>query len=143
MLEVKRLAIMMLAAVLAASAALSNVAISRNSTSDGVEYFTQEDFIIRGKCEYLRCKLGFIKQGGKEYIAFRYENGGDLSVMYETLPFENALVACYQNGVYYYNVNPKVEQSLSSINFKPKYVKFTDKGLLLITDGVSQYTYFL
>ena len=56
---------------------------------------------------------------------------------------ENALVACYQNGVYYYNVNPKVEQSLSSINFKPKYVKFTDKGLLLITDGVSQYTYFL
>lgn len=89
MLEVKRLTITLLAAVLAASAALSNVAISRNSTSDGVEYFTQKDFFIRDKCEYLRCKLGFIKQGGKEYIAFRYENGGDLSVMYETLPLDS------------------------------------------------------
>ncbi|MGN1266045.1 MAG: hypothetical protein ACI4UL_09540 [Muribaculaceae bacterium] len=87
MLEVKRLAITMLAAVLAASAALSNVAISRNSTSDGVEYFTQKDF--EGCDKYLRCKLGFIKQGGKEYIAFRYENGGDLSVMYETLPLDS------------------------------------------------------
>lgn len=87
MLEVKRLAITMLAAVLAASAALSNVAVIRNSTSSGVEYFTQRDFL--GDFDYLNCKLGFIKQGGKEYIAFRYENGGDLSIMYETLPVDN------------------------------------------------------
>ena len=87
MLEVKRLTITLLAAVLAASAALSNVAISRNSTSSGVEYFTQRVFL--GDFDYLNCKLGFIKQGGKEYIAFRYENGGDLSIMYETLPVDN------------------------------------------------------
>lgn len=55
----------------------------------------------------------------------------------------NAVVVCCDGGIYYKNAPKKLIERLNIINFLPKVIKFTDNGLLLITDGDKQYDYFL
>lgn len=55
----------------------------------------------------------------------------------------NSVVVCCDGGVYYKNAPKKLIERLNIVNFLPKVIKFTDNGLLLITDGDKQFDYFL
>ena len=53
------------------------------------------------------------------------------------------MVACCVRGVYYHYIPSNLAKKLKQLKFKPKVVKFTDNGLFLVTDGISQYDYFM
>lgn len=55
----------------------------------------------------------------------------------------NSVVVCCEYGIYYKNAPKKLIEKLNEIDFLPKVIKFTDDGLLLITDGDKKYTYFM
>ena len=55
----------------------------------------------------------------------------------------NGMIACCTNGVLYYNVPSTLVEKLHTLNFIPRVIKFTDNGLMLMTDGVSRYDYYM
>lgn len=55
----------------------------------------------------------------------------------------NSVVVCCDGGVYYKNAPKKLIERLNKVDFLPKVIKFTDNGLLLITDGDKKYDYFM
>ena len=55
----------------------------------------------------------------------------------------NGVVACCTYGVLYQNVPSNLVDKLHTINFIPRVIKFTDNGLMLLTDGSSEYDYFM
>jgi hypothetical protein len=55
----------------------------------------------------------------------------------------NGIVACCTYGVLYQNVPSNLVDKLHTINFIPRVIKFTDNGLMLLTDGSSEYDYFM
>lgn len=45
------------------------------------------------------------------------------------------IVICCENGVYYQNIPSNVEEAIKEQKFRPRFVKYTDSGTYLITDG--------
>lgn len=69
------------------------------------------------------------------YAKYGYINSVSLS--------GNSVVVCCDGGVYYKNAPKKLIERLNKVDFLPKVIKFTDNGLLLITDGDKKYDYFM
>ncbi len=55
----------------------------------------------------------------------------------------NGMIACCKNGVLYHNVPSTLVEKLHTLNFIPRVIKFTDNGFMLMTDGVSNYDYYM
>lgn len=56
---------------------------------------------------------------------------------------ENALVVCCNKGVYYKNIPKNLAEALNELYWIPEYIKFTDGGTFLITDGKSNFYYYM
>jgi len=63
--------------------------------------------------------------------------------IYSVFLTEMGKVACCEQGVYYENIPSTVAGYLADISFKPRFVKFTDSGFCVITDGNGAYWRFL
>lgn len=56
---------------------------------------------------------------------------------------EKGKIACCAKGVYFEGIPSNLSEALGTLNFKPKYIKFTDNGLYMIFDGITQVRYFM
>lgn len=76
----------------------------------------------------------------KNFITKAEDLYGAVNYAYIT---NKGMIACCKHGVYYRNIPSNLAEALKKLTFKPKVIKFTDNGLYLITDGESQYWYFM
>lgn len=53
------------------------------------------------------------------------------------------IIVCCKNGIYYKNIPSNLREKLRTLDYIPKFVKFTDSGTFFISDGVSRYTYHM
>jgi len=53
------------------------------------------------------------------------------------------IVICCDRGIYYKDIPTKVEEGIKKQDFRPKFVKFTDSGTYLITDGDKRRGYYM
>ena len=63
--------------------------------------------------------------------------------VYSVSMTNKAVVICCRKGVYYKNIPKKLADDLSQLYWIPKYIKFTDGGTFLITDGKSSFWYYM
>lgn len=63
--------------------------------------------------------------------------------VYSVSMTNKGVIICCHKGVYYKNIPKVVSDNLSQLYWIPKYIKFTDGGLLLATDGKSTYWYYM
>lgn len=63
--------------------------------------------------------------------------------IYSVFLSELGKVACCERGVYYENIPSNVVESIANINFKPRFVKFTDNGFCIISNDNGAYWRFL
>lgn len=100
--------------------------------------------------------ISFNDNGLWGFVSIEHIDGDDVTSAFLKKALENfgkvisvcitnyGRIACCENGVYYENVPQNLVQKLQEISFKPKYIKFTDNGLYLITgEKESQYAYFM
>ncbi len=53
------------------------------------------------------------------------------------------IVVCCENGVYYQNIPTNVEEAIKEQKFRPRFVKYTDSGTYLITDGDKRRSWYM
>lgn len=63
--------------------------------------------------------------------------------VYSVYVSEVGKVACCARGIYFENMPKRILEDLKIISFKPRFIKFTDNGLSLITNGDANYRYFM
>ncbi|MFR9620787.1 MAG: hypothetical protein SNH63_06165 [Rikenellaceae bacterium] len=93
------------------------------------------DWAIIGKnyYSYSSSRVGdFIEQGRQLY--------GDI---YSIAFSDIGMIACFERGIYYENIPLNLQQKLSNLSFKARFIKFSDEGFYLITDGITEYAYFM
>lgn len=77
---------------------------------------------------------GIIKEAHEKY-----------GYVYSVSLSNKGIVVCCNGGCYFKDIPTKVFEKIeyAAKQWKIKYVKFTDSGTVLITDGVSKYTFYL
>ncbi len=77
----------------------------------------------------------------KAFLAKAVEKKGSLQFAHFTPG--GAMLAICKNGIVCHNVPATVVQSLKTLEFEPKVIKFTDDGRYIITDNKSKFDYDL
>lgn len=88
--------------------------------------------VITDKCYTSAGYFDEIERADKKY-------GG----VYSVTMTENGLIVCCNRGVYYKNIPKNLAEALNELYWIPKYIKFTDGGTYLITDGQSSFSYYM
>ena len=80
----------------------------------------------------------YSSNGWKEEIDYAVKKYGEV---YSVAMTNKGVVICCRKGVYYQNIPKGISDDISNLYWIPKYIKFTDGGSFLATDGKSAYWY--
>ena len=80
----------------------------------------------------------YSSNGWKEEIDYAVKKYDEV---YSVSMTNKGVVICCRKGIYYKNIPKNVSDNISDLYWIPKYIKFTDGGVFLATDGKSAYTY--